>query len=124
MPTNEERREVVARLRAKHKERSKPDVWYPQAVGAYEKAYLLDLEACVPDGKSLFAVLADLIEPEPERTCRNVFPKDGILPNLPETMFRCSECGCDVQDYESYGICMTGGKWNFCPNCGAKVVER
>lgn len=58
-----------------------------------------------------------------ERRCRNVFPKDGILPNYPETMFRCSECGCDVQDYESYGICMTEGKWNFCPNCGAKVVE-
>lgn len=59
----------------------------------------------------------------PERTCRNVFPQDGILPNYPETMFQCSECGCMVTDCESYAIIIENGDWHYCPNCGARVVE-
>lgn len=47
--------------------------------------------------------LADLIEPAPERTCYPVL-EDGTLV--------CSECG---EDIDGYG-------WNYCPNCGAKVV--
>lgn len=49
---------------------------------------------------------ADLIEPEPERTCKNL--SSGSL-------FVCSECNGQVT------------KWrvmpSYCPDCGAKVVE-
>lgn len=119
MPTNEERREVAARLRSL-KFTFEDDL-------EDELSAFYDALECNPRQKrwetNPYWFLADLIEPEPERTCRNVFPKDGILPNHPETMFRCSECGCDVQDCESYAISMVGGSWNFCPNCGLKVVE-
>ena len=50
--------------------------------------------------------LADLIEPEPERTCRLV--EDS------ENRTACSECGA------SY-LCMSDA--SFCPDCGAKVTE-
>ena len=50
--------------------------------------------------------LADLIEPEQERTCKNL--SSGSL-------FVCSECNGHVT------------KWrvmpSYCPDCGAKVVE-
>lgn len=51
------------------------------------------------------------------RTCRNVYDleKRGC-----ENGFECSECGEIVADYESYKV---KGTWNFCPGCGAKVVE-
>lgn len=57
--------------------------------------------------------LADLIEPEPERTCRDIAepPKGGGF--WPAPHFKCSECGGEHVsiDYVSY-----------CPKCGAKVV--
>lgn len=47
-----------------------------------------------------------------ERTCRNV---DEEYP-----YFECSECGCNaVVGYGGSGP----GLPNYCPNCGAKVVE-
>lgn len=90
------------------------------------KALMLDNDTETADLALVLAqngIPVTLFEYAPKQTCRNVFPKDGILPNHPETMFRCSECGCDVQDCESYAISMVGGSWNYCPNCGAKVVE-
>lgn len=48
-----------------------------------------------------------------ERTCKNT---DDEFP-----YFQCSECGCNaVVGYGSSG----DGLPNYCPNCGAKVVER
>lgn len=56
--------------------------------------------------------LAAFIEPEPERTCRNVGGEDGT--NGEYYDFACSECGfcCDLPDP------------SYCPSCGAKVVEK
>lgn len=51
--------------------------------------------------------LADLIEPEPERTCRNTSPMSY--------KFTCSEC------HSSYRFGCEHGVW-YCPFCGAKVV--
>lgn len=50
-----------------------------------------------------------------ERTCRNV--QEG-------EHFGCSECGMGIDLYNDYGgfYNYTDGDWNFCPNCGAKVV--
>ena len=47
--------------------------------------------------------LADLIEPEPERTCHLVIEDETGV---------CSNCG---EDIDGYG-------WSYCPSCGAKVV--
>ena len=80
-PTDEERREVAAKLRAKHRERTRPGVFVPQDAGMQVWDYLRDLEACLPDGESAFTVLADLIDPEPEQTCRWV----SVEESLPES---------------------------------------
>ena len=50
MPTNDERREVAARLREKYREKYCPGVWQVQSVNDQIWMYLKDLEACLPDG--------------------------------------------------------------------------
>lgn len=109
MPTNDERREVAARLREKYREKYCPGVWQVQSVNDQIWMYLKDLEACLPDGYSAFNVLADLIEPEPERTCRNI----STVP----CKFACSEC------HQSWRKANGNGAFAYCPNCGAKVVH-
>lgn len=66
------------------------------------------------DAKPLCDRLADLIEPEPERTCRM---RDAHWDDGRRTWgCICSECGAKYE--------RKSGKWmNYCPNCGAKVVE-
>ena len=50
-----------------------------------------------------------------ERTCRNVDKRYSI-------MFKCSECGhWECQDFDGEKILPQ--KWNYCPNCGAGVVD-
>lgn len=105
MVTNEERREVARKLRATSDEiRDWCDTnpyWYVM------KCVYGDVE--IHDDNELFYLLADLIEPEPERTCENESSKPGI--------FTCSYCGADFYDAE------ISGDWNYCPNCGAKVID-
>lgn len=99
-PTDDERREVAARLRAKYRERNAPGMFEVQDAGMQAYGYLKDLESCLPDGESAFTVLADLIDP----TCRRVIEDETQV---------CSECSGDLD--EGYG-------WDFCPHCGARVV--
>lgn len=61
--TDGERREIARRLREKHRERMSPGTFEGQCAESKALGYLRDLESCVPDGDSLFTVLADLIEP-------------------------------------------------------------
>ena len=63
MATIDERQRVAAALRAKYRERTEGRFFLPQMIGAYEIDYLRDLESCLPDGESMFTVLADLIDP-------------------------------------------------------------
>ena len=137
MSTNEERREVARNLRS-HNESS----------GLFDNAFLElfhDVVGRYPDmnlfrGKCeteiLFKRLADLIEPEPERTCKNIAFKekeDGTKPVYEGIYFICSECDAYVQDSECYhsGLCPSYSseeyqddiKFSYCPNCGAKVVQ-
>ena len=119
MPTNDERREVAARLR------ELPDI--PSEMGTWEGGLMFiepsrDDEAdysqihkvlfgCLPaehmhpcDYEDLHARLADLIEPE-ERTCHMV--DNGVE-------LCCSECdGRHSYDDEP----------DYCNRCGAKVVD-
>lgn len=97
MPTNDERREIAARLRRLSGHREVDKEFVHEALGLY-------MGECV-DGYDPVSVseLADLIEPE-ERTCRMI--DNGVE-------LCCSECdGRHAYDDEP----------NYCMRCGAKVV--
>lgn len=104
--TNEERCEVAENLRTmtvcgcKYK----------------EQFYELLEEAVMPEWEfhsfdTVADRLADLIEPKPERTCHNFGGEEGT--NGEYYDFACSTCGycCDLPEP------------NFCPYCGARVVD-
>ena len=98
MPTNEERREVAARLRVLASHKAADEELTLDALGLYRGNNIEGFDThCVME-------LADLIEPEPERTCR----VDRRVPSNPF----CSNCGKDWED-----------DWCYCPHCGAKVVS-
>ena len=98
MPTNDERREVAARLRILSGHREVDKEFVHEALGLY-------MGECV-DGYDPVSVseLADLIEPE-ERTCH--------VEHIDDDSFHLS-CG-----HEAAG-CVSP---SFCPCCGARVVE-
>lgn len=70
--------------------------------------------------------LADLIDPEPELTCRNVSTvghnSSGWLFD-----FKCSECGAELCAEEMGNsplwIDEEAEPISYCPSCGAKVVD-
>ena len=127
MPTNDERREVAARLRVLADENIVTASSYlvrdtfrmlgGEPPSPPSNPTLGDLQAY--DQAFLYR-LADLVEPEPERTCRF-----DIEDNMNETegngdvWFRCSECRATYDyDYDQWLMHM-----NYCPNCGARVKE-
>lgn len=65
------------------------------------------MNEAVGDYRAAIKRLSELIEPEPERTCRNTSPLSY--------KFTCSEC------HSSYRFGCEHGVW-YCPFCGAKVV--
>ena len=99
MPSNEERREVAAKLRSL-KFTFEDDL-------EDELSAFYDALECNPRQKrwetNPYWFLANLIEPE-ERTCQRVW--------TPSSMYICSKCSWFLSQ-----------PVNFCPNCGAKVVE-
>lgn len=121
MVTDDERREIAARLR-KQADKLGPNM------DAHEFAsYTADV-LDVDENMMWYGMelrLADLIEPEPESTCRMVSAFDtdeleGIQENIsfsPEDTlaYRCEGCGFDFR-YER------GLYPNYCPNCGARVI--
>lgn len=109
MPTNEERREVARKLREKQSERNRPDVFMPQSMGVMAEILYEDLISCVPNRGNIFLALADLIEPEPERTCRKVPGRMRYGERKP----KCSECGYSLGD----------PRWFYCPKCGGKITN-
>ena len=124
-PTDDERREVAARLRELAEDYEKVPVLSIIAAGELP-APIDDAFMACGIGRAVYATeicgrLADLIEPE-ERTCRNIANKNDREFGAP---FICSECGADPHDAESYFCGFSNGEhdWRFCPNCGAKVVE-
>lgn len=102
MISNEERRYVAARLRnyenLRESFRESPICAFLDALGV---GYI--------DWKGVCNRLAELIEPEPERTCRKVPGRMKYGRRMPA----CSECGYSLGD----------DRWYFCQKCGAKVVE-
>lgn len=132
MPTNEERREVARKLRETSDEiRYWCDTnpyWYVM------KCIYGDVE--IHDDNELFYLLADLIEPEPERTCENLYKqrdKKGRIPVDNGVCFVCSECDAYVSDAEGYhsGLYPSYNsdefhydiEFSYCPNCGARIQK-
>lgn len=105
MPTNDERREVAARLRRLSGHREVDKEFVHEALGLY-------MGECV-DGYDPVSVskLADLIEPE-ERTCRMEPTGDGSVV--------CSACRTE---YTSRWLHEGEYVERYCPNCGAKVIQ-
>ena len=121
MKTAEEKREVAENLREQ--------AAYPGNSSMYMEAFIEDLKQIIDTyGMSnnyadLYDILADLIEPEPERTCHNkIADINRLTPFEYRTdNFLCSACGEQFfadSEYINHPI-----DWAFCPNCGAKVVE-
>lgn len=125
-PTNDERREVAARLRRLSGHREVDKEFVHEALGLY-------MGECV-DGYDPVSVseLADLIEPEPERTCRVVTDKNAVSQTQEVHTKYCSRCSY-VFGREQHRQLLPGLDEeivlhavqipDYCPGCGAKVVE-
>lgn len=119
MVTNNERREVARKLREIDTSDDPlsnidMDVQIEEVIGVREVADPWPTyEWCLAHNQKYLNRLADLIEPEPERTCRM---RDAHWDDGQCTWgCICSECGAK-HEHKS-------GKWmNYCPSCGAKVV--
>ena len=117
MPTNEERREVATRLR--------------NIVGYCSRDIIEKIqETCGcntglvwEDVMEFKNRLADFIEPEPERTCKLAKVHEWNDEWEPFG-YECESCGEGLPSYygsDRFGMVITP---NYCPNCGAKVVEK
>lgn len=113
MISDKERRRAVAELRE-------------ASTGAYRHVDSLDVIAgsvgVEVAGKfshevenETYAALADLTD---RGECENVY--DGSVQDSCDNGFKCSVCGCKVEDEEHYRV---SGVWNYCPQCGRTVVK-
>lgn len=115
MPTDDERREVAARIR-----NIDTSIWY---YGEDEFCALEDACGCDVgqdwQDMELKDRLAELIEPEPERTCEIESFDNGLDEDYDGSLYSYApptyylSCGHEAYQY----------KPNYCPNCGAKVTE-
>lgn len=108
MISNEERREVAARMR---------DIMrrYPHCF--LDNVVAQSVLEVMGDGVKIGKTVADLID---RSTCGNVSGYKDV--------FVCSECRCKVEavgeECNEYGeVFSTPLMPRFCPNCGAEVVE-
>lgn len=116
MSTDDERRDVARRIREKG------------SISYYSDVYKLVMGKKAPletsareDDEALAERLADLIEPEPERITRRACHIEKYPPKSEIYFETCSECGCILSaTWPGDRHCKTA---NYCPNCGAKVVE-
>ncbi|MEF2593746.1 MAG: hypothetical protein U0M51_04295 [Eggerthellaceae bacterium] len=120
MPTDEERREIATKLHAIDRENfascySEEFEIIEKILGIYE-----DYD------KFIWHVIADLIEPEPERTCMNDSKVGSNSPGW-RFNFQCSECGAELcaEEMGNSPLWVDGDAEmiSYCPACGAKVVE-
>lgn len=113
MPTNDERREVAARLRGLTAEHFNDDDFY--VCDDVEEALRIENYAWYYRAAGVLR-LADLIEPEPERTCRAIYDGDDSGHEFAGKSWHCSVCGHEMDEYEAKcGV--------YCIICGAKVVD-
>ena len=104
MQTSDERREVAARLRGLDEATSTLSPEYSRQ--EYDAMVLRAIRAVVGEG-DVFHLLADLID-RPTTTRHGKF-KTKYGRETP----CCEVCGYSIGDM----------RWNYCPKCGAEVVE-
>ena len=104
-PTNEERREVAERLR----NMTCRDCRYAEQFYELLKETVMNVWD-FHEFDDVADRLADLIEPEPERTCCIYDTDHGF-----EDSLRCDACKMTFN--------RPWQPFKFCPNCGAKVVD-
>ena len=112
MPTDDERREVAARLRDIGEK-----ICYTSrdVLRAIQDACGCNVGLDWEDMEELRDRLADLIEPK--RTCKNLATrKDGFACSVCE----CEVVGCMIDDFGSWDNPLL---FSYCPNCGAKVAN-
>lgn len=102
--TDEERREVARHLRSNANKNEHMPLMLNVAFSAF------GFTGCSDTAREAALNIADLIEPN-ERTCHDFGGVDGT--NGESYDFACDACGfcCDLPEL------------NYCPNCGARVVE-
>lgn len=147
MPTNDERRELAARLRELPCIPSELYQWKGRELflepSRYDEADYAQIHrillGCFPadimhpcDYEDLHDRLADLIEPE-ERTCRVVTEMRALSQTQDKHTKSCSSCGYVFGSEEHRQLLPGLGERvainpvripKFCPNCGAKVVQQ
>ena len=117
MPTNEERREVAARLRNYENLR---ESFRESPICAFIDALWIGYL----DWEGVCSRLADLIEPEPERTTRLELLATEVDENGDALAVgvHCALCG--LLDEEVVGADPDNWMlWRYCPSCGAEVVS-
>lgn len=107
MVTREERREIAARLRGAKGDSS---CFYPLVL----HMMIWPQSTTFVDTRQLLNRLADLIEPEPERTCKIVSEHYYDDYDQYETEL---SCGHIIDTHDKLELCIS-----FCPKCGAKVM--
>lgn len=112
MPTDEERREVAARLRNWE---SFEETFEESPICAVLD--VLNVEGYL-DWRGVCKLLADIIEPEPKRTCKMELVKRGPI----YSVWRFSCCGYEHSENRTDGGA-TELPGTRCPKCGARVVE-
>lgn len=108
MPTNEERREIAEEMKERMRERYDfTGINIAEEIGIhdddFDDTYLLD-DDC-------WQRLADLIDPEPERTCEWHQDENGLYH---------TSCG---EIYETIAGTREENGIMFCPYCGREVVD-
>ena len=117
MPTNDERREVAARLRNLAGHKAADEELTLDALGLYRGENI--------EGYDTYGVmqLADLIEPEPERTTHFELIATAVDENGDALAVgvHCAICG--LLDEDEIGADPDNWMlWRYCPSCGAKVT--
>lgn len=80
---------------------------------SFQRALARITKAPDTNWRSVMLRIADLID---HGVCYNVYNENAQ--DACRNGFKCSVCGCTVEDEEHYHVSVT---WNFCPQCGKRV---
>lgn len=82
---------------------------------SFQRALARITKAPATNWRAVMSHIADLID---HGVCYNVY--NEYAQDACDNGFKCSVCGCKVEDEEHYRV---SGVWNFCPQCGRTVVK-